>query len=653
MSTMRRLIRPATALLLAGGMVLGSASGALAQAQEMVIPLDSLGVGETTTFFGRTAEVPFTIPVPPGTTPEVLTGTFQLPIDFTGGFVELYSGGNLVASFPLEAENATAGVEIPLDQVEVAGDSASFTLRAVMDVEGEQWCREIPELSLLNGSVLYSGEAATPETVADFLPPILSTLSIYVPSDPSQPVQQAALELATSLESVYRASDVDIQILDLPGNRMEPGLPGGSLERQIVFSGTGEPGIELVNGGEESAFLRINGEDGQVGDQARLLADPILNLTSDNQVTASGFPTQTHTFRETATLNELGYSALTAEGVGQPAVYLTLERARFQPFVESADLTLTGAYTPLGEERGGEITVTVGGNVVDRFPADDSGEIDRDITIPGNQLGRYTDIAVAYRTTGDVSCGTTQPVALTIDGESSITVTETNAPSQAGFQVFPEGLLPTVDVAMSGGTASDLSRAASILTGVQSLSNAPLQPRIVSWDEAVGSSNPTVFIDADGNRMGEIPRHLAMTDTTLTPITRSGGGGGATGEPGSDDVDSSRQLTMSEDLSAGSLQAVWDAENARMILAASSNQNPVQLDRLLDWLGEDAARWAGLQGDVLVQAGDRAPMEFQVETQEPRQLIDRTNLMIAIAVGALIVIVAIVALLIAIRRFRR
>lgn len=109
MSTKRRLTRSATALLLAGGMVLGSASGALAQAQEMVIPLDSLGVGESTTFFGRTAEVPFNIPVPPGTTPEVLTGTFQLPIDFTGGFVELYSGGNLVASFPLAAENATAG----------------------------------------------------------------------------------------------------------------------------------------------------------------------------------------------------------------------------------------------------------------------------------------------------------------------------------------------------------------------------------------------------------------------------------------------------------------------------------------------------------------------------------------------------------------
>lgn len=42
-----------------------------------------------------------------------------------------------------------------------------------------------------------------------------------------------------------------------------------------------------------------------------------------------------------------------------------------------------------------------------------------------------------------------------------------------------------------------------------------------------------------------------------------------------------------------------------------------------------------------------------METQEPRQLIDRTNLMIAIAVGALIVIVAIVVLLVAIRRFRR
>ena len=67
MSPMRRLIRPATALLVAGGIVLGSASPALAQ--ETVLPLDSLGVGESTTFFGRTAEVPFSVPVPPGTTP--------------------------------------------------------------------------------------------------------------------------------------------------------------------------------------------------------------------------------------------------------------------------------------------------------------------------------------------------------------------------------------------------------------------------------------------------------------------------------------------------------------------------------------------------------------------------------------------------------
>lgn len=644
-------IRRATAVLLAGGLLMASSAVAPATAQETIISTADLGLGDSTVFLGRSAEVPFTIAVPAGTTPEVLTGTFQLPTDFDGGVIELYSGDRLLDSQTLEVEGFLAEVEIPLAQVPVEEGLAGFTLRAVMNVTGDQWCREIPELTLINGEVRYAGESTRPQVVADFLPPILRTLNIYVPADPSEAVQQATLELATSMASVYRATGVEVQVIGLPEGSAQPSAPAGSGERNIVLSDTGTAGIELINPGSDDVFLRINGEDQRIFDQARLLTDSLLPLAADDQVTGSGFGAIPDVSTDMATLTALGNFNLTSESVARTAVFVGIERSQLRPFVESFDVHLTGNYTPLPANNSGQITTRIGDTVLDYFTVDNSGVIDRTISVPGELIDRFTQLVVEYHTTGEITCGTTQPVGLTIDGDSLVTTQHTDVPILTGFQSLPQAFQPTVDVAMTNGDVADLSRAASILTGVQSLSNVRVRPELVAWDDAVASTRATLFIDAEGERVEDLPRYIAEAGINMTVVTRDGSGG-VSGEPTPEDLEYARQLTLNRDIAAGGIQAVWDAEVNRMILVASSNQSARQLDGVISWLAEDDSRWAQLRGDVIAQVLDRTPVDLEVAGR-PDQPSNRATVWMAVAVAVVVIAVAVAASLLVSRRSRK
>ena len=661
--TISRVMPRTFAAVLATGLMLSASSGvpALAQdnpgqqdtdpAQGTIITTGDLGLGESTTFLGRTTRVPFSIMVPPGTTPEALTGTFQLPVDFSGGVIELYSGERLLTSLPLEVQDNLAAVEIPLDGVPVEEGRADFTLRAVMDVVGDQWCREIPELTFLDGAVRYSGQSIKPTVVADFLPPVLRTLSLYIPVHPSEAVQQATLEVATSLASVYRASGVEVRVVGLPEGSAQPSTPARSGERQIVLTDTGVAGLELINPGEENVYLRINGRDEQVADQARLLTDSLLPLAADQQVTAAGFGAVPGVSTDMATLTELGNYNLSSESVGSTVVLVGIERSRFRPIVESADIHLTGSYTPLPDANNGQISVRVGDTVLDYFTVDDSGEIDRKFTLSGGLADRYTELVVEYRTTGVLTCGDTQPVGLTINGDSLITTQHTDVPVLSGFRTLPQAFQPTVDVAMTQGDVSEVSRAVSLLTGVQSLSTTRVRPQVVTWEEAVAGTRPTVFIDAEGERVSELPRYLSEAGTTLTVTTRDGSGV-ATGELTQEEKDLARQLTTTANLSAGGLEVVWDAEAGRMIMVASSNRNSRQLDGVIRWLDEDNTRWAGLNGDVLIQVVDRTPVELEV-ADRPDKSAGTATTWVAVAVAAVVIAVVVAVTLLISQRSRR
>lgn len=614
-------------------------------AENPTLTLPELGVTEDIEFPGRTVEVPLNFRVPDGTTPETLTGELQLPADYSGGVIELYQDNRMFASTPLVAEGFSAKIAVPLQDISVQDGRAEATLRAVLDVVGDQWCIGEPKATLLDAEVQFAGTTTNPVVVADFLPAVLKKLSIHVPVDPSETVQEATLEVATSLASVYRPTGIDVEVVGLPPGANSPASPPEDFERQIVLDENASDGkIELVNAGREDAFLRLSGRDSTLYDQTRLLTDSMLPLAADVEVTPAGFGDIPDLSADVATLGELGNFDLISESVARTRVTIGVERSRLRAYAASLDVHLTGTYTPLPEENSGQITVSVGDTVLDAFTADGTGVIDRRFTVPGELVDRFVEIGVEFRTLGDVSCGLTQPVGLNIDADSVLTSKHSDTPVLSGFRALPQSFQPGVDVALAEGGFRDLSRAVKVLAGIQALSSQHIRPYLISWEEAAVSSRSTVFVDAEGTRLDQIPTYLNQTATTLE----------VSGENGTDaeNTELLRKLSTGSDLSVGSLQAVWDANAGRMLLVASSSNNAAQLDTLIDWLDGDDDRWFGLNGEILVQAQGRNPVELSVVGPEEQSAeISATSLVAAVAATA--VALAIAASIWAVRRSQR
>lgn len=614
-------------------------------AEDPTLTLSELGAENDLSLPGRTVEVPLSFRVPDGTRPETLTGQLQLPAEYTGGVVEIHQDNRMYSTTVVEMADFTAGIALPLDGITVEDARADITLRAVLDVDGDQWCIEEPAALLRDAAVSFTGSTTSPMVVAEFLPPVLKKISIHVPADPAETVQAAALEVATSVASVYQPIDLDVEVVQLPPGTLSPAAGPEDFERQIVLVDDRPEGrTELVNPGEDDTFLRLSGGDGTLYDQTRLLTDTMLPLAADVEVTPAGFGDIPDLSADVATLAELGNYNLISESVARTRILIGVERSRLRPYATSLEVHLTGTYTPLPERNSGQLTAVVGDTVVDAFTADETGVIDRRFTVPGELMDRYVEIGVELRTLGEVSCGHTQPVGLNIDADSVVTAENSDTPLLRGFRVLPQSFQPGVDVALAAGDVAHLSRAVRVLTGVQSLSSQRIRPHLVNWDEAVASSRSTILVDAEGSRLDQVPTYLnqAATAVEISDESRAAPSAAAL----------VRSLNTSSELSWASLQAVWDDNTDRMLLVASSTGAAAQLDELLDWLEGDEDRWAGLDGEILVRIGEREPVELKVAAA-PESAAEISRSAMVAAVAAVAVVLAIALTLWSLRRRKR
>ena len=147
--------------------------------------------------------------------------------------------------------------------------------------------------------------------------------------------------------------------------------------------------------------------------------------------------------------------------------------------------------------------MTVDGNVVDRWPVEPSGVIDRSFAIPHELINRSTNVQVTVHTTGDPGhCGDYLPMALRIDEKSEVEVTPTTpptAPYPAGFQSVPQTMMPKVKFGIGTDTFGDTVRAAQIAGGLQQISSGmPLATTVTSLKEAIESPDSAVLVASDG-----------------------------------------------------------------------------------------------------------------------------------------------------------
>lgn len=557
------------------------------------LSLGDLGEGQTLTFCcaADTTSADLSFPVPQGLAPVSLNAILQLPVTLRSGNLIVTQNDRTISRIDLPLTDQSP-VVVPLSGAEVSGNYVSVTL-TVTAIPLDPYCWDpLRPVRLTYSSVAFGGTEAIPTTVAAFVPPVLRKLTIAVPPRPSQAESNAAVQLAAAMVTKFGGQNPDVFVTPLPeGTTSLPG-PSAPLERQVIIREGPAKGLSLQGAGVPS--LLVSGQGDELTNQARLLADESLRYALSPTAVAGPLQVRLRLAGNTTTLAQIDQSELKAVALW-PEVGITLDQARFGHPLHGVRLNLIGSYTPVANDMGGEVRVSVGGQTIDRWPADAAGVIDRSIEIPDNLLGRSTTVTVAINTTGfHGGCGEYLPIHLRIDGGTTISVTPASPPLPPGFRSLPQTLMPRVQVGFGDAdTFLDTLRAIQIVVGLQRFSPVALTTKVMSLKQAIASPDPAILIAADGWNEKSIPLPISA-DKDRIDIEAL--------QPD----DKPTTLTLDPAIQFGSLQTVFDGK--RTLLIATSNGASQQLDELLGWLGGGSGRWSGLDGRAIISVPGQLPV---------------------------------------------
>ncbi|WP_040772904.1 hypothetical protein [Rhodococcus rhodnii] len=625
----------------------------IAHAQDPAPPGDrtsltsrTLGQGEQLTFRGNQDRITLTVPVPQGLSPAELTANVDLPANIARGWIDVESAGRAIGRIDLPPAPATSEpLTIPLAGALVERNSTTVTLRVTL-LPLDAIC---PDTWFDQGTVLrdvaiaFDGEPAVPSVVADFLPPVLEQLTIYVPGSPNDAERGGAVELAAAVVAHYGTQPVSVDVRELPPQNVVP-APDPAFSRSIVVERGENARTELVpEPGSPIPALRLTGDGDALTDQIRLVTTQVAAIAVSSSAVAGSLDDAPRLTSDSATFTDLGIGELSATSHGSVTVSPILDQTRIGHAARDVGVRLQGSYTPPPGDTSGLLTVSVGDDQLASWPADASGSFDQWVTIPNGDLQRATALDVTYRTAGGTNqCGIEQPVTLTVLPQSHVEGTPTTSGPPYGFQSMPQALEPNFEIGSTTGELADLRRAVRIVAGLQSLTTVRLVPAWASAEDIASSDRPAVLVASNGT----------LPDSIDPPLTEDANGTFSLTYPAGDGSDST--VTLGQQTQYAALQAYW--ASGRGMFVASSTATPGELDRTLDWLDAVPGRWSGLSGDVLFTAQDRDPVELTADhPADPAAAAGMSTGVVAAlaAVAALLVIGVVFAVVAATRRPRQ
>ncbi|MCV7150496.1 hypothetical protein H7I57_04195 [Mycobacterium pyrenivorans] len=605
------------------------------------LPLAQLGAAADLAFYGIQGTEILNVPVPPGLEPVALNAITQLPVNVRSATITVMQGERTIARVDAPPGDR-APVVIPLAGAAIVDNAVSLTLRTyILPVDG--YCLDPTNpLRLSDGSVTFAGVEQVPVTVADFLPPVLRQLTVFVDAQPSQAESDAAVRLVTAVAAHYGTQYPDIAVAPLAEGQAAPAEPSAPLQRHIVIREAADVGVSLLGSGGVPALL-VAGPAEQLGNQSRLLTSDLDRLAIASKAVAGPLASTPQLPGDQTTLRRLGQPGVNATALS-PQVGIGLDQTRLGRSAHGVRVHLRGSYTPLPESIGGQLVASIAGDTVDRWPADPSGTIDRWVDVPDDLLQRYTTLALRLDISGNTGrCGEFQPLTLTIDGDSPVLTSPAQPPVPGGFQSLPQALMPRTVVGIDGGL-DDTRRAAAIMVGLQRLSALPIDTTVMPLQDAIAGGGPAVLISPGGWTEDGIDLPVAADADGELTVERADAPGETT------------TLRLDPVLGFGSLQVVHDGR--RSMLIATSTGASEQLDALLVWLGQNPQRWSNVDGTALIGAPGRQPVvvDTTADVETGAQAETSTGrpwwVWAAVAVAASLVVLAIGFVVLRARRTR-
>ncbi|MCL2533713.1 MAG: cellulose biosynthesis cyclic di-GMP-binding regulatory protein BcsB [Nocardiaceae bacterium] len=640
----RRLATLATGTLVAIAALLPGVGTASAQDSDdttvvtgQSVPFPELGRPADLQFTSDSTPVTVTVPVPDGLQVRHLTGTLTTPMDFRQGWLEVRSDGRVVERVEIPAANEEGiPLSVPLDGLRVTDRSVTFTISShYIPVDDRCYDRsQFAPLTLRDVAVAYDGTERQPASPAEFLPPILRKLTIYVADASSAAEQNAALALSTAVVNHYGNQPTRVEVAEIPAGGGVPSVAPALFERSIAVGGSTDAGIGLEATPAGAPVLRITGNETALSSQVDLFVANLDGYAAASRAIAAPDAKVPEVAQDVVSLEQLKIGSLTASGLNHIEVPIEVNQTQLGRPIRDLSAHMFGTYVPLPPSRSGILTVSLGGTQLASAPLDASGTFDVHADVPNNLLSRFMTLTVALDITGDFQCGTSDASSLTVDPRSTVSSHLASPPLPGGFASLPQTLLPTVDVGLGDNGLGDLRRANQLLVQMQHSSYLPLQPRVRPLTEAATDTLPAILVAADGNLPQSVRQPLASADPALLALQ---GVSGTT--------------------PYGTLQVI--EQGNRSIVIATSNGEARDLDALLGWLDADPSQFPRLTGDVLIGPRDAQPFAIGVKVTDIAAQADAdedsgigTGAIVAIVAGTAVLAVIVVGATVWLRRRR-
>jgi hypothetical protein len=568
-----------------------------------VLPLSALGANSPLAFYGTQGTETLTIPVPPGLAPAELTAVVGVPVNVRAGTLNVTQDDRTISRVALPDDDRLP-IVVPLAGVDVVDNAVTLLLRTYL-VPVEGYCPDPTNpLRLVDAAIRYEGSETPPATVADFLPPVLRKLTLFIPATPKNVESDAAIRLATAVVARYGKQNPEIAVLPLPEG--QAALPASSdpMERRIVIRESAEAGVGL-RGADGVPWLLISGPPNQLVNQARLLSSNVAQMAVTSNAVVGPLKSTPQLPADVTTIRALGQPGVNATALN-PQVSVALDQTRLGRSVRDVRVHLRGSYTPLPSSVGGSVVAAINGETIDHWTTDSTGVIDRWVAIPDRLLQRYTNLGVAIDISGNTGrCGEFQPITLTIDGETPVESRLADPPLSAGLQSVPQALMPRMEIGVGPDAFADTGRALSILVGLQRMSALPMDTVVMPLQQAIDSPNPALLIASDGWSDRAITLPVSANTSGEVKVAAIDVGSEAT------------TLTLNPSQRFGSLQTVLDGR--RPLLIATSNGAPEQIDALLAWLDSEPVRWSRLTGTAVLAPVGRDPVTYDAGPPAPAE----------------------------------
>ena len=600
---------------------------------------NDVGLPSSLTLSAPGASQSLLLPVPDGLTLGSLTGVASVPVSSDAGALE-FSSNNVVlgiVNLPASAPGVpSVPFSIPLSAATVVNGNATVTVTfRAAESQLTYFCGATQPVVVSLTSVGYTGTPRPSTSITTFLPPVLQTLDLYLPADPSPAIQQAAVDIELDAVSRYAPQPISVVVHTWDGSSSVPSVPAANFERSILVRSSPQAGSALETDGLGAPVLVFQGQGTALDNQTVVLAgnpNAAAQGTAANVQNVGPVPSLAS---QRQSFSQLGVSG-SVTGIGALQLGLGIQEAKFGGAVSQYVVHLTSHYTPVDSTEKGTATFSIGSKVLSTNLLNSSGVLNTNLVIPSSLITQTTSlqVAVTYNTAGPC-LGAGRLLSYSVDPQSYIDATLVSG-GTGGFGALGAGLLPTFQVGLGSGSVFDeLTNALKIAQSVQQATPVLLTGKITPLSSVLSSSQPALIVAP----ASQLPSSLDPP-VTLKPLTTSviSGAGGA---------------TVTTNAPIATLQAFDQTSNNRTVLLAATAGSWSTFAPIQTQLASSGG-WSALSGDTLLVGPSGKVSSLAIRAGGAQQLAlspeTGNNL---IKIGLLVSAIVIVLLLLAIAGLSR